>query len=167
MILSIYKIENLNNNKIYIGCSKDTAQRYKSHLQALASGCHPCDELQADYLHGDKFTFMELHKIEFNNSVEFHASHAMHALEAFYTIKYNADIDGYNKKHVATWRTRKDAESIPPEQVEQYIKNHLKRWKKINATYRPRNGYKVVNHQLRHFATLDPSEEVKIFCATA
>lgn len=37
---SIYKIENISNGKIYIGSSKDTKRRWKSHQTRLRSGDH-------------------------------------------------------------------------------------------------------------------------------
>lgn len=165
MFLTVYKIENESNGKIYIGCSKDTEKRYKGHAQALQCGFHPCEEMQEDYFHGDLFSFSELCKIEFDKSAAYHASQAMHGVEAYYTIKYNSDLNGYNKKHVATWRTRADARPVKPdtENIKQSIKEDINLWKEINTRTRERGNERPVNHQLRFFRMVEPSDKIKLF----
>lgn len=45
----IYKITNLNNNKVYVGQSQNVFERRKEHFSALYSGKHPNAALQADW----------------------------------------------------------------------------------------------------------------------
>ena len=42
----VYKITNLINNKIYIGCSKNISSRYRSHICNLKQGKSECRILQ-------------------------------------------------------------------------------------------------------------------------
>lgn len=164
MILSIYKIENLNNGKIYIGCSKDTKQRLDAHKSYLNSNRHPCKEMQADYNGDCSFTFSELFKIEFNPSIIYEASDAMHGIEAYYTIKYNSDFNGYNNRHVATWRTRAEAKPISPETVIEAIKKNVLRHNEAADYY----GEKYPNefwkhHRIKYLKIVEPSDLVTMF----
>lgn len=45
----IYKIENKENHKVYIGKSKDIMQRWSAHERALAKQEHHSKKLQEDY----------------------------------------------------------------------------------------------------------------------
>lgn len=116
MILSIYKIENLNNGKIYIGCSSNARKRIRTHKNDLAKGNHPQKELQADYDNGNKFAACELFAVSVSDSFDpYIFGRAMHAVEAHYTIKYNSDVNGYNIKHVGAWRKREEATTCKPD----------------------------------------------------
>jgi len=49
MLIGIYKIENKNNGRVYIGSSKCVENRWKQHLSALQENNHHCMRLQSDY----------------------------------------------------------------------------------------------------------------------
>lgn len=59
MTIGIYYIKNLENDKSYIGSSKNIEKRFKQHLNSLRNGKHINVHLQRSYdLHGeDKFEF--------------------------------------------------------------------------------------------------------------
>lgn len=167
MFLTVYKIENDQNGKIYIGCSKDTKQRLDAHRNYLNSNRHPCKEMQADYNGDCSFTFSELFKIEFNPSIIYEASEAMHGVEAYYTIKYNSDLNGYNNKHVAVWRTRAEARPINPETVLEAVKknvfNHNENIEYYTEKY---SGDFWKRHRIRYVRTVAPSDLVTMFFRT-
>ena len=114
--LYVYKIENLNNGKLYIGCSGDVQKRIFSHKTFLAGGKHTNEELQADYDKGDKFKAAEIFAAGVNDSFDDYIfGCAMRGVEAFYTVTLNTDLNGYNKKHVGGWRKREEAEICFPD----------------------------------------------------
>jgi hypothetical protein len=47
---NIYKINNINNKKIYIGQTNDIYKRKNKHVFDLYSGSHSCTEMQIDFL---------------------------------------------------------------------------------------------------------------------
>lgn len=164
MFLTVYKIENDQNGKIYIGCSKDTKQRLDAHRNYLNSNRHPCKEMQADYNGDYSFTFSELFKIEFNPSIIYEASDAMHRIEAYYTIKYNSDLNGYNNRHVAVWKTRAEAKPINPETVLQVVRQNIIEHNEIADYYAnkyPSEFWK--HHSIKYLRVVEPSNNVTMF----
>jgi hypothetical protein len=53
----IYQIRNLENNKIYIGSTKNFLNRYKQHLKRLEKNTHVNKKLQYSYNKYDSFSF--------------------------------------------------------------------------------------------------------------
>lgn len=54
-ISGIYIIQNLNNDKVYVGMSKDIIRRLNGHRSELESGKHIVSDMQLDYNNGDHF----------------------------------------------------------------------------------------------------------------
>ena len=48
-MIGVYQIECLNNNKKYIGVSKDIKRRWKQHRDLLFQGLHNSSDMQKDY----------------------------------------------------------------------------------------------------------------------
>lgn len=114
--LSIYKIENLNNGKLYIGCSGNARKRIGAHRADLAAGRHNIKEFQADYDKGDKFRAAEIFAVGVNDSFDDYIfGCAVRGVEAFYTVTLNSDVNGYNKRHVGSWRRREEARFCFPD----------------------------------------------------
>jgi predicted GIY-YIG superfamily endonuclease len=61
-LCGIYKITNLNNQKIYIGYSCNIGRRFKEHLKFLYYNKHKNKELQQDYNNGDIFKIKLLYQ---------------------------------------------------------------------------------------------------------
>ena len=62
----IYKILNTQNNKIYVGSSKNIQNRIKEHISLLKNGNHRNEELQKEYnaQSADDFKFIIIEQIE-------------------------------------------------------------------------------------------------------
>ncbi|AUM58390.1 homing endonuclease [Proteus phage phiP4-3] len=86
----IYKIENLVNNKVYIGSAKDFNIRWKRHLSDLRKNRHSSIKLQRAYnKYGkDNFRFSIIEYSKYTPNIK--------NLEQFYIELYNSKILGYN-----------------------------------------------------------------------
>lgn len=133
MFLSVYKIENERNGKIYIGCTSNPRKRLRTHKNDLAQGKHPQKDFQADYDNGDKFTACELFAVSIADTFDpYLFGGIMHSVEAHYTIKYNSDINGYNIRHCGAWRNRQEAEKCKPdlESIRAKLKMRASDWRR-------------------------------------
>ena len=65
-MMGIYQIKNINNEKIYIGSSKNIAKRRSEHIEALHYNAHTNYKLQYDFnkygIHNFSFTILEFVK---------------------------------------------------------------------------------------------------------
>ena len=92
----IYKIINLVNNKIYVGCASNIRTRKNGHIYDLRKGIHKNDYLQKAWnKYGElnfKFEILELCNIE-----------VLHEKEHFWVNYYNCldRVIGYNLKPTA------------------------------------------------------------------
>lgn len=113
IIQGIYKIENKNTHKVYIGQSKDIYERWRQHKHLLENGNHHAYKLQKYYnLAKDKSVF------EYSILEEVKHKEDLTDREQYYMDKYNSVYDGYNS--VNTYST------IDPIK---YKKNQLKKKK--------------------------------------
>ena len=82
-LIGVYKITNKVNGKIYIGCSKNIANRWTQHILLLSQGKHHNRDLQKDFNKHSiiNFTF-EIIEI-LNNTDE------LFLKESYYILKYN------------------------------------------------------------------------------
>lgn len=92
-LIGIYKITCKINGKIYIGCSKNIANRWTQHILLLNQGKHHNKDLQRDF---NKYSIINFtfEIIEILNNID-----QLFFKESFYILKYNS-IDtniGYNK----------------------------------------------------------------------
>lgn len=90
MSSGVYRIQNIIEDKNYIGKSWNIEQRWKEHITTLKSNKHINSKLQSAFnkygLDNFKFTILEeVDKIEL-----------MDYFESYYTEKYNAINDGYS-----------------------------------------------------------------------
>lgn len=62
---AVYKIENVQTQRSYIGASGNVNKRVASHKKALAAGRHPCKDLQSDWVKfgSDNFKFLVLQDV--------------------------------------------------------------------------------------------------------
>lgn len=94
MIMGIYKITCLENNKVYIGQSKNTTKRLLEHRRLLKSDNHYNKHLQKSWnKYGeDNFTFEIIVEVFLKSDLD--------KLEQFYIDKYKSldNIYGYNKR---------------------------------------------------------------------
>ena len=61
----IYVLQNLVNNKVYIGSSSKTKNRFKCHINALKRGKHPVEDMQRDFdKYGGLFIFYVIDTIQ-------------------------------------------------------------------------------------------------------
>lgn len=96
-VKGIYKIENIENNKVYIGESIDIERRWQEHIDSLNNNSHHSWKLQADWnKYGkDSFTFEiieQLHE-EANN---FKSKYYLIYREDCFIKQYDSLDNGYN-----------------------------------------------------------------------
>lgn len=87
----VYKIENIQNGKVYIGSSKDIERRWKEHIKMLEEGNHHSRKLQNDYnLTKDliQFKFDVIEEVKFASQLIYR--------EQYWMDYYNAYQNGYN-----------------------------------------------------------------------
>lgn len=90
MVIGIYKIINIKNNKVYIGSSKDIERRWKEHLYSLENNLHHSIKLQRSYNKTkDKSTF----NFEIIKEVD---EDKLKEREQYYINMYDAFNNGYN-----------------------------------------------------------------------
>lgn len=90
-MIGIYKIENMVNNKSYIGSSNNIERRWRQHINLLNNNEHHSIKLQRAWnKYGqDNFKFEILEECEVEKLLY---------LEQFYIDKYKAYFEGYNSK---------------------------------------------------------------------
>lgn len=86
-MIGIYKIENIKNNKVYIGKSSNIENRWKQHIKELNKGEHHCIRLQYDY-NKYKCTNFTFSILELCNKNEIKLK------EEYYIDKYFKLLDG-------------------------------------------------------------------------
>lgn len=86
----IYKIENKNNHKVYIGKSKDIMQRWSSHERALLKQVHHSKKLQDDYNACGGIQAFDFSILEICNANE------LNDKETYYIQKFDSINSGYN-----------------------------------------------------------------------
>jgi len=140
----IYKITNLVNNKIYIGCASNIRTRKNGHLYDLRKGVHKNDYLQKAWNKYGELNF----KFEV---VELCDTDLLHEKEHFW-VDYYSCLDreiGYNLKP-----TDPDGCSLHSEETKEKLRQHFKGKKLHPNCYEAGKKY---NH----------SEECKINLAKA
>lgn len=93
IMIGIYKITNLKNNKVYIGLSIDIERRWRNHLRSLDKGTHTNFFLQRDYSLLEDKDLLEFEVIEECSSEEL-ADREIYWIE-FYDSYRNPE-KGYN-----------------------------------------------------------------------
>lgn len=105
----IYIIRNLNNDKVYIGSSKNGIKRANEHKNDLIKGIHHNKHLQRSYNKGNKFSIEILEQVSEDNKIE---------REKYYCILFNSydKRKGYNmvepQKLPIRKLTRKEIENL-------------------------------------------------------
>ena len=90
-IQGIYKIENKNTGKVYIGKSKDIYKRWKEHRAMLEKGIHHSVKLQRSYNKTKDKTIFEYSILE-----EVQDESKLTEREDHYINKYDSLFNGYN-----------------------------------------------------------------------
>ncbi|MFW6242693.1 MAG: GIY-YIG nuclease family protein, partial [bacterium] len=65
----VYKITNINNDKVYIGACDDFYKRSREHIMSLFNNYHFKKEIQDDFNNGDNFKIEIILKI-INNEIK-------------------------------------------------------------------------------------------------
>lgn len=87
-MIGIYKIQNNDNGKVYIGQSKNILHRKSCHKYDLKNNRHASEEMQKDYnISPASFSFEVLCECKKED---------LNELEVFYIKKYNSAEKGYN-----------------------------------------------------------------------
>ena len=89
-ISGIYKIVNINNEKVYIGSSKDIEKRFKEHIYQLKNNIHHSSKLQRSF---NKTKDKSAFKLEIIEEVD---EDKLKEREEYYIDLYNAFNNGYN-----------------------------------------------------------------------
>lgn len=115
IIQGIYKIENINTGKVYIGHSKDIYTRWSQHKQMLEKGIHHSSKLQLSYTKTkDKnvfvYSIVEIIDSEFDLPVR----------EKYYIDQYDSLYNGYNCADVGEFLTEKMIKKKKTEEKKQY-----------------------------------------------
>ena len=90
MSSGVYRIQNIIEDKNYIGKSWNIEQRWKEHITTLKSNKHINSKLQS------AFNKYGLDSFEFTILEEADKPELMDYFESYYTEKYNAINDGYS-----------------------------------------------------------------------
>lgn len=98
----IYKIENKNNGKVYIGKSKNIMQRWVAHEQDLNKHKHHSSKLQKDY---DDFGGIEAFEFSI---IENCTTSELTEREKYYIQKYDSINSGYNGNELDTHAERNE-----------------------------------------------------------
>lgn len=91
IISGVYKIENKNNHKVYIGSSKDVYKRWKVHLYSLKRNKHHSCKLQASYNKLKNKDKLEFSVVEVIDNLD-----KLKPREQYYIDLYDAYHSGYN-----------------------------------------------------------------------
>lgn len=90
-IMGVYKIENTENHKVYIGSSKNIYDRWKQHLRKLKKNKHHSFKLQSEYnMANDKTIF------DFEIVVVVKEYKLLKPIEELCINKFNSYYNGYN-----------------------------------------------------------------------
>lgn len=138
---TIYKIENQQNGRVYIGSTEKGTRRIKQHINELSRGKHPSKALQSDFENGDTFRAISL--FAFTATItgdRYYIADTAHAVEKYYIKAYKADMQGYNGKYYLYLYTQWDDSDAP-----ENAKAHLLR--------------RVKEEELKDFCTLYPTPD--------
>lgn len=89
-MIGIYKIQNKQNGKVYIGKSKNIMQRWSIHEQMLEQNNHHSIKLQEDFNNSNGLQDFSFEILEICDSKD------LTEKEKFYIKKFNSIEDGYN-----------------------------------------------------------------------
>ena len=127
---TIYKIENQQNGRVYIGCTEKGERRIKQHFCDLERGRHKSKTMQADFENGDTFRAVTLFAFsatvsgEKNGTNSYYIMYTAHAIEKYYIKKYRADKQGYNGGYYVYLYTQWD-DSDAPENALLYLSKKI------------------------------------------
>lgn len=93
----VYVIVNVNNQKCYVGSSKNIRNRISQHMSQLRNGKSPIKEMQGDYNNGDCFIFHVVLKYHEIYEEKHKNKNELLALEGKAIRRYDAVEKGYNK----------------------------------------------------------------------
>ena len=123
----VYKITCMQNNKVYIGGSKNIYNRYHTHQTKLSQNIHNCKDLQLDYLKYGRNEFI-LEVLEYCDLEEITIK------EQYYNDLFELEVK-YNKREFV--ETNKNL--VISEDLKQRISNTLKeKNKKLEALGLPK-----------------------------
>ena len=91
-IAGVYAIWNLNNQKVYIGSSKNIKSRIGSHLTKLRNKKHEISDMQKDYDKGDNFIIFKVLEVADVKNLRY--------FEYISIAHFNAIGNGYNTQSV-------------------------------------------------------------------
>lgn len=101
-IVGVYAIWNLENQKVYIGSSKNIKSRVYNHLTKLRNGKHENVELQKDFDDGNKFIIFKVLEAENIKNLRYY--------EYISIIHFDAISNGYNTQSVIEHEPREVTE---------------------------------------------------------
>ncbi len=134
---TIYKIENQQNGRVYIGCTEKGERRIKQHFSELNRGKHKSKTMQADFNNGDTFRAVSLFAFSatvsgwyINDSQSYCILSAAHEIESYFIHKFKAATNGYNDKN---YQVKYCVPSGMPD-PSKYISGMLKSWKMSKRT---------------------------------
>lgn len=128
---TIYKIENQQNGRVYVGCTEKGERRIKQHFSELKRGKHKSKIMQADFDNGDTFRAVSVYAfsatvsgwyIDSENS--YYIARTAHAIEKYYIKSYKADVQGYNGNYYLYLYTY-DNDITSPESALLYLKKRI------------------------------------------
>ena len=101
--MGIFQIKNLDNDRIFIGSSKNLPGKFNSIKFQLKMGSYINQELQKDYnnLGEEKFSFEVIDKLEPKEDLSYDYTEDLNVLEEMWIEKLQPfDEKGYNKKKI-------------------------------------------------------------------
>ena len=124
----IYKIENINTGKIYIGSSKDIDTRWKEHKYRLKNNIHHSSKLQRSYNKTEDKNIFILKIIE-----EVECKDNLLEREQYYIDKFDSFKNGYNcigdlnnNKHTEKYKNKLIKNQITNKEFDRFIEIHSK-----------------------------------------
>lgn len=146
---TIYKIENQQNGRVYVGCTEIGEYRIKGHFYNLKRGKHTSRIMQADFDNGDTFRVVSVYAFSAtvsgrykDDSQSFCIMLAAHEIESYYIHKFEAATNGYNNKN---YQVKYCTPQGMPDPLK-YIVGMLKAWK-------------MPKSKLKEFSNLYPTKD--------
>ena len=122
-ISGVYKITNINTQKVYIGSSIDIERRHKDHLRMLNTNTHHSCKLQQSFNRTkDKnvFQFEIIEEVEDQNNLKVREQYYIDSYDAF-NNGYNCSAQVDNPKYTYRYEKGKEKGRIKEERYQEFI----------------------------------------------